>query len=255
VTDVKACCAAAYDSDVVELVLGTSYHPGGLALTRRLAQLAELRPGQRLLDVACGQGTSALLLAREHGLIVDGVDLGEESLQRARAAAEQAGLTDRARFSTGDAERLPFDDSTFDAVLSECAFCTLPDKPPAAAAFGRVLRPGGRVAISDVTVAAGALPQNLRDLAGWIACLADARPLEEYARLFTDAGLPVTTTERHDEALARVIEQIDARLRALRMTGALDGLDVPRALELTRQAGGAVAAGHAGYALLVASKP
>ncbi len=235
-TDVKACCAAAYDSDVVELVLGTSYHPGGLALTRRLAQLAELRPGQRLLDVACGQGTSALLLAREHGLIVDGVDLGEESLQRARAAAEQAGLTDRARFSTGDAERLPFDDSTFDAVLS-------------------VLRPGGRVAISDVTVAAGALPQNLRDLAGWIACLADARPLEEYARLFTDAGLPVTTTERHDEALARVIEQIDARLRALRMTGALDGLDVPRALELTRQAGGAVAAGHAGYALLVASKP
>jgi arsenite methyltransferase len=95
--DVKACCAAAYDSDAVALLLGASYHPGGLALTRRLATMAGLRPGQRVLDVASGPGTTALLLATEFAVSVDGVDL-ERALeltgQAARAvAAGVAGYT------------------------------------------------------------------------------------------------------------------------------------------------------------------
>ncbi|HKA05325.1 MAG TPA: hypothetical protein VKD67_13390, partial [Acidimicrobiales bacterium] len=60
---VKACCAAAYSLDVVALLLGDSYHPGGRTLTRRLADAMDLRPGDRVLDVAAGIGTTALLLA------------------------------------------------------------------------------------------------------------------------------------------------------------------------------------------------
>jgi hypothetical protein len=73
--EVKACCAATYSSDVVALLLGYSYHPGGLALTRRLAARLGLAAGQRVLDVAAGRGGSGLLLAAEFGVTVDGVDL------------------------------------------------------------------------------------------------------------------------------------------------------------------------------------
>jgi arsenite methyltransferase len=255
--DVKACCAAAYDQDAVALILGQSYHPGGLALTRHLAAAAGLQPGQRVLDVASGPGATALLLATDFDVTVDGVDLGQNTLRKATAAAQAAGLADRVRFHLGDAERLPFPDDSFDAVLCECAFCTFPDKATAAREFRRVLRPGGRVGLTDITVAAGGLPRELDSLAGWIACLADAKPAAEYARILAEAGLQATVTENHDTALAGMVEQIDARLRALRMrrSPAPAGVDLDRALDLTAQAAHAVASGVAGYALLLAEKP
>jgi len=69
----KACCVAAYEQDLVALLLGESYHPGGLDLTRHLARALDLRPGQRVLDVAAGAGTTACLLAAEFGVDVDGI--------------------------------------------------------------------------------------------------------------------------------------------------------------------------------------
>lgn len=92
---IKACCAAAYEQDIVALLLGDSYHPGGLELTRRLARVLGLRPGQRVLDVASGPGTTARLLAGEFGVAVDGVDLGDALVEKARAAASEQGLGDR----------------------------------------------------------------------------------------------------------------------------------------------------------------
>ncbi|MFC1417713.1 class I SAM-dependent methyltransferase [Streptacidiphilus cavernicola] len=255
----KSCCATAYQSDAVAAILGDSYHPGGLTLTRRLARALALGPGTRVLDVASGPGTTALTLAAEFGCEVVGLDLGEESVARARQAAEQAHLADRVTFHTGDAEQLPFPDASFDAVLCECAFCTFPDKATAAREIARVLRPGGQVGITDITITPGALPTELTELAGWVACLADARPLQEYAALLTTAGLRPTRTERHDDALRRMVEQVEARLRAYRMTArtgpALTGVDIDRALALTAQAARAVADGTAGYALLTAQKP
>jgi arsenite methyltransferase len=259
VAQAKACCAAAYSSDIVALVLGTSYHPGGLTLTRHLAHLVGLQPGHRVLDVASGPGATAVLLAEEHDVVVDGVDLGEASVDRAAQAAQAAGLTHRVRFRVGDAERLPFDDATFDAIICECAFCTFPDKPGAAAEFARVLKPGGRLGLTDVTVAAAGLPAELAGVVGWVACLADARPVESYAELLADAGLGTRTIERHDSALADMVDHIQARLTALRIVGranpALAGVDFDRALELTALARRAVEDGSAGYALLVAAAP
>ncbi len=193
------------------------------------------------------------------------MDLGEKNLARARAAAETAGLAGRVLFHPGDAERLPFPDAVFDAVVCECAFCTFPGKEAAAAEFARVLRPGGRLGITDVTLIPGRLDERLAGLAGWVACLADARPLEEYERLLAGAGLRVSRTERHDGALAGMIGQIDARLRALLLArraapspgalAALDQIDVGAILEMTALAREAVSAGTLGYALLVAGKP
>jgi hypothetical protein len=98
------------------------------------------------------------------------------------------------------------------------ALCTFPGKPQAAAEFARVLRPGGRAGITDVTAAPDRLPPELTGVATRIACVADARPLDEYAAILAAAALRTVRTERHDQAMARMIDQIEARLNLLRPT-------------------------------------
>jgi arsenite methyltransferase len=257
--EIKACCAASYGNDAVALVLGESYHPGGLSLTRRLAERLRLRSGQRVADIAAGPGATARLLAADYDVTVDGVDLGQSTVELARAATASGGLAAKVRFHVGDAERLPLPDNTCDAVVCECAFCTFPDKTTAAAEFARVLRPGGRVGITDVTVAEGGLPNELTTLAAWVACISDARPLNEYSAILERAGLRAVHTESHDAAIARMIEEIEARLRLLRMTAsdrlAQAGVDVEAVLRYTALARQAVTEGVIGYALLIAEKP
>jgi SAM-dependent methyltransferase len=255
----KTCCAATYGSDLVALLLGDAYHPGGLALTRHLAGLLDLTPGGRVLDVASGRGTTALLLAGECGVWVDGVDLSAGNVALAQGAADAAGLADRVSFTVGDAETLPYPDAGFDAVVCECAFCTFPDKTTAATELARVLRPGGRVGITDVVADPARLPAELTGLTAWVACVADARPLDEYAAILTAAGLRVTHTSRHGAAIARMIDQIEARLGVVRMTArdraeAL-GVDFDRAPAVLAAARTAAGDGRLGYALLIADKP
>jgi hypothetical protein len=257
--ETKACCAAAYGSDVVTLLLGDSYHPGGLALTRRLADQLGLRHGDRVLDVASGRGTTALLLTGEYDADVTGVDLSPANIAHASDAARLAGLADLNRFRVGDAEQLPVDSADFDAVVCECAFCTFPDKATAAAELARVLRPGGRLGITDVTVDPTRLPPELSSLSAWIACVAAARPLRDYADLLTAAGLNVTHTERHDAAITNMLDQIEGRLTLVRMTArdpaeAL-GVDFDRAPALIDAARTAISDGVIGYALITAQKP
>lgn len=256
--EAKACCAASYGNDAVALVLGESYHPGGLALTRRLADRLALRSGQSVVDVASGPGATARLLAADYDVDVDGIDLGETTVAAAREAVAEAGPGERVRFHIGDAERIPLPDAAFDALVCECAFCTFPDKATAAAEFARVLRPGGRVGITDVTISDAGLPEGLRTLAAWVACIADARPVAEYSRILRDAGLTVTHTEQHDDAIGRMVEQIDARVRMLRMTAgtrlADAGVDVDAVLRYCALANQAIKDGLIGYALLIAEK-
>ncbi|WP_236240224.1 class I SAM-dependent methyltransferase [Streptomyces sp. CC228A] len=256
--ELKACCAAAYSSDIVTLLLGDSYHPGGTALTRRLADGLALPQDGRVLDVASGRGTTALLLADAYHVRVDAVDYSRANTALAQGAAQAAGLADRTAFATGDAEQLPYPDGLFDAVVCECALCTFPDKERAAAEFARVLKPGGRLGITDVTAVPDRLPPQLTSLAARIACIADARPLDEYARLLASAGLRTVRTERHDAAMTRMIDQIEARLNLLRVTAAPRltdaGVDLDAAPAVLEAARAAVADGTLGYALLIAEK-
>jgi arsenite methyltransferase len=257
--EIKSCCAATYGQDAVALVLGESYHPGGLTLTRRLADALGLRSGQRVADIASGPGAPACVLANEYDVTVDGVDLGESTVERARTTAERARVSGKVRFHRGDAECLPLPDNAFDALVCECAFCTFPDKATAAAEFARVLRPGGRVGITDVTVAETGLPEELTTLTAWVACIADARPVRKYTEILAAAGLRTIRTEAHDDAIARMIDQIEARLAVLRMTAAgrlaAAGVDTDAVLRYTALARQAATAGLLGYALIVAEKP
>jgi arsenite methyltransferase len=249
--DVKARCAAAYASEAARFLLGDSYHPGGAALTSRLIAALRVGPGATVVDVASGPGTSALQLAQETGCDVIGIDLSLESVAAAAAAAAAAGLAGRVHFVEGDAEALPLPDASTDGALCECALCTFPGKEAATAELARVLKPGARLALSDVTADPGRLPAEVTSLAGWVACVADARPLEEIADLLAGAGLTVEATERHDGALAELLERVEARLRLARLL--LDG-GVERGLELVGAARAALAAGTLGYGVVIARR-
>ncbi len=252
--ELKSCCAALYEKDWARLLLGDSYHPGGLALTERMGEVLELRPGMRVLDVAAGRGTSALHIAHTFGCEVVGTDLSAEMSRLATVCAAEAGLSSQITFQQGDAEQLPFADNTFDAVLCECAFCTFPDKPTAAREFARVLRPGGRVGLSDLT-REGELPPELQSLLAWVACIADARPLEEYAHHLRTAGCDDITTETHHEALAQMVKEIRGRLVAAQLLVGLKKLELPdvdlaQAQMVARSAEQAIRDGKLGYALI-----
>jgi arsenite methyltransferase len=255
-TELKSCCAAVYQSDFARMLLGDSFHPGGQRLTARVGKHLGLGPGIRVLDMASGKGESAVFVAAKFGCEVVGVDFGPQNVREANANAKAAQIAHLVSFVEGDAERLDFPDAGFDAVICECAFCTFLDKRAAASEFARVLGPGGRVGMSDLT-RSGPLHSDLEGLLPWIACIADARPVEEYAGYLKEAGFDVTTIEAHDNALAELARDVQGRLLGIEMIVKLKKQDLPgadfeQAKRFARAAASAIQHGVLGYSLIVA---
>ncbi len=251
--ELKACCAGAYASPAARFLLGDSFHPGGATLTSRLVRALQVGASATVVDVGSGPGTSAIQLASETSCSVVGVELSAESVDAASRAAAAAGFLGRVRFIVGDAEALPLEDDSMDGALCECALCTFPDKRTAARELARVLRPGARLALSDVTANAGRLPPELIGLQAWVACIADARPLEEIAALLEEAGLAVESIERHDQVLRELLDRVGARLQLASIARSF-GEGVQRGRELAASARAAVADGMLGYGVVVAAK-
>lgn len=254
----KQCCAKLYESDFAKILLGDSFHPGGLKLTGRLGELLCLTPESCILDVATGKGTSAFFLAERFGCHVVGIDYSTENVAKANHLAETKRLVSRVRFEHGDAERLPFPDASFDAVLCECAFCTFPNKTDAAGEFARVLRPGGRIGLSDLTRDL-TLPKDLDRLLAWIACIADAQPVARYVEYLHSANLDVDKVELHDGALAEMVQQIGMKLLSAEVLVGLKrftlpGIDFASAKQMAQIALTAIQKGQLGYAVLIAER-
>lgn len=256
--EVKSCCAALYGSEWASMLLGDSLHPGGLALTERLGVVLALGPGDRVLDVAAGKGATSVFLAERFGCEVTGIDYGLDAVAAAMVLAVSVGMAERVQFLQGDAEHLPFTDASFDCVICECSFCTFPDKRTAAAEFARVVRPGGRIGLGDLT-RCGPLPDELQTLLAWIACLGDARPVNDYVECLRAAGFTNHIVEPHDDALAELVRSIRSRLLGAELLAnlgkvALPAADIRGAGRLARAAATAVAEGRLGYSLLVATR-
>jgi arsenite methyltransferase len=256
--ELKSCCAAAYQSDFARMLLGDSFHPGGLELTAQLGELLALASSDHVLDVASGRGDSAIFIARRFNCRVTGIDLGADNVAESRSRAHAAGVPHLATFELGDAERLGFPQNSFDAIICECAFCTFPDKQAAATEFFRLLRPGGRLGLSDLT-RCGRLPPALDGLLAWIACIGDARPAAEYISYLEAAGLETMSVEAHDHALTRMIRDVQARLLGAELMVKLEkpnleGVDFAEAKAMARCAADAARTGFLGYSLITARK-
>lgn len=250
-TEGRRCCAVAYGSAAARFLLGDSFHPGGLALTKRLIAALTAGPKHTLLDVAAGTGASASLLAEMTRGRVVGIDLVQASLAEAQARACR--VHERLSFVCADAEALPFPDGSVDGLLCECAFCLFPDSDRAARELHRVLRSGGRLALSDVWADQARLPAALRSLDAYLACVAGARPLDELVALLAAAGFVIERVEREAPALGEMLERIGARLRLARLlpvSPLAEWLD--EAETLLAAARRALADGAVGYGVIIA---
>lgn len=179
--------------------------------------LASLQPGQTVLDLGSGAGLDCFFAAKKVGETghVIGVDMTTEMIERARASAKRLGLPN-VEFRQGYLENLPVQSGTVDVIISNCVINLSPDKSNVFSEAFRVLKPGGKLAVSDI-VTDGPLPAAIKkSLSAWAGCVAGAVEVDEYIAMmktvgFTDISiLPVyfdkETVESALQAMDDVVE-------------------------------------------------
>ena len=156
--------------------------------------LASLEAGQVVLDLGSGAGLDCFFAARKVGPTgrVIGVDMTPEMIERARLGAKRLQL-ENVEFRLGLLEELPVDDTSFDVVISNCVINLAPDKAPVLREAFRVLKPGGKLAVSDI-VTAGPLPETVKNsLSAWAGCVAGALDVDDYRAALQRAGFAAIT--------------------------------------------------------------
>ena len=157
--------------------------------------LGELRTGDAVLDLGSGGGIDCFLAARQVGASgsVVGVDMTPEMLALARRNGGRLGLRNVA-FLRGDLQHLPLDEESVDVVISNCVICLTPDKGQVFREAFRVLRPGGRLYVSDMVSDSELAPELRGDAESWASCVTGAEPREGYLATIAAAGFSTIET-------------------------------------------------------------
>jgi ubiquinone/menaquinone biosynthesis C-methylase UbiE len=175
--------------------------------------LASLKPGQTVLDLGSGGGIDCFMAAKKVGDTgrVIGVDMTAEMLEKARANQTKMGFKN-VEFRLGEIEHLPVADNTVDVIISNCVVNLSPDKPQVFRESFRVLKSGGRLALSDI-VTDGPLPQEVKDsMSAWAGCVAGALDVKEYIADLEAAGftnIELTPTYFDQEVVDEYVKQMN----------------------------------------------
>ena len=208
--DGGACCGDPISSDLYDAAQSSELPEQALKASLGCGNptaLAELRAGETVLDLGSGGGIDVLLSARRVGPTgkAFGLDTTDEMLALAEDNKRRSGL-ENVEFLRGDIERIPLPDSSVDVIISNCVINLSGDKPQVLREAFRVLKPGGRFAVSDI-VFRGDMPEALRrDRDAWTACVGGALDEQEYVGLLTEAGFEGAAIE-----VTRVFDRDDAR--------------------------------------------
>jgi arsenite methyltransferase len=256
--ELLACCTELYEHPMVRWLLGNSMHPGGLALTRRLARLLDLGPHSRVLDLGSGCGATAVHLARTLGCRVIGVTPEASGVAAGREVARQHGVASLAEFVQGDWRQAPLREGSFDVIIAECVLSILSDKEAALRQCQELLRTGGRLGLSDVTLN-GLLPPELDSLLADAGCLGGALTLQQYRQMMEAAGFVVDCYQELPEVASGFLRQVSGKLLMIEAAAGLGKLpldhgtlrEAKRLLSVFR---GAVDHGVLGYSLVVAHR-
>ena len=186
---------------------GITEHMGGLAATRRLADLCQIRKGSHVLDIGCGVGITPCFVARNRHCHVTAIDYNAGMIANAKGRVLRERLDDRVRLAVTKARDLPFADETFDTVIVESVTSFIADRKPALAEFARVTKPGGFVGLNELTWLEDAHPE----LARYLDRAMGAAPLPPEQWLSLLAGTGLEPAEPHVDRL-RYLDQIKNEL-------------------------------------------
>ena len=169
--------------------------------------VAAMQPGETVLDLGSGAGFDCFLAAGKVGLTgrVIGVDMTDAMLEKARASAEKSGLGN-VEFRKGEIEALPVDDNSIDVVISNCVLNLVPDKDQAFREIHRVLKPGGRLSVSDMAWDAEPAASVRSDMEALVGCIGGALVLDDYVSRLKRAGFARVDVEKHPEAACKMTE-------------------------------------------------
>jgi len=188
-----------YESVITD-VIGDSLHPGGLGLTARVAEVAKVSNNCKVLDLACGKGTSVRFMAEDLECDVIGMDLSAKLIQKVKGGIAKAPFLERTEFVMGDAELMPCINSYFDVVICESALSLFLDKRKVLSEIHRVLKSGGRFVATNI-VLKGDMPVELKTKLTFALCIAGSETLNRFYELFEQAGFVDIHAEDHSEKL------------------------------------------------------
>ena len=216
----EPCCCGASKADEISSHIGYSMEelksvPEGANLGLGCGNpvaLASLREGETVVDLGSGPGLDSFLAANavgETGRVI-GVDMTHEMLEKARENARKGGYGN-VEFRLGEIENLPIADATTDAIISNCVINLSPDKGRVFREAFRVLKPGGRLMVSDI-VLEGELPQQVREsAAAYVGCVSGALLKDDYFRLIAEAGFEDIEVESAEYPLKMMFDDDTAQ--------------------------------------------
>jgi SAM-dependent methyltransferase len=216
----------------IQSLWGVTKHFGGVRVTEELAGLCHIDASAYVLEVGSGVGFTACHLAQKTGCRVMGVDLSEKMVAWAQKRAARKGLEERCQFRVADAQQLPFEDGSFDAMLCESVTAFVPDKRAALSEYHRVVKPGGFVGLNEGTWVRGNPPDEflafIRRAMGGV----DFLQPEEWRALLEGSGLTEISAQVYEMNAIRQrrdeIQGMDAQdwLQRIQAIGTAMGLSI-----------------------------
>ena len=190
-------------------------HFGGLAATDALARHAKINESTHVLDLCCGLGGPARYLAYHHGCRVTGVDMNTDRLAGAVRLTERTKLQDRVLFHHANALQTGLADETFDVIVSQEAFCHIPNKKTLIAECVRLLKPGGRIVYTDI-LARNSMTNEIRSRLENEMAFSELSTLEQYCHLLEEKGCQVVEVEDLSDDWAQILIDRLAMYRSLK---------------------------------------
>jgi SAM-dependent methyltransferase len=254
-TEFKSCCANLYADEALLFLLGPSLHPGGLDLTKKLADRLGISESDTVLDVACGVGSTVSFIESNYKCSALGIDLSGKLAKKASSLSR----TRRLGFAKADGENLPFESESFTTVISECSLCLMPESHRGISEALRVLKHGGRFGITDLAVR-GPLPEELESVLATMLCISRKVIWQDYSAAVESEGFEKIEISDESASLLRMLEGIKKRLLLAELLAGTGKLCVrpdriamgKRLVALARTA---VDEHNLGYLMLIARKP
>jgi ubiquinone/menaquinone biosynthesis C-methylase UbiE len=166
-------------------------HPGGFKTTKELIGKLQINPSHKIIDIACGKGTTAILLAKKYHCNVVGIDISAELIEEAKRLALKSGVTDKLTFIVGDATNLPFNDNTFDIAISQAMLILVDDKIKTIQEANRIINKGGSAGWLELSWKKPITEEILDEISNVICayCMKNVLTFEEWQKTFKNAGI------------------------------------------------------------------